>query len=206
MASPSRNTARGTASPSMLPRPAARVCRVAGLGLLVIALQGLAIGNDSHYNAPRGSAASHTNAAVNAQGSPGESTDPSNLSISAAYLLGRGLKSGGHAAHGGPVRARGKIRGVALSAALKAANSLAPNVLLMVADDLQSSDLGGDFTPNINSLGTSGVTFADAHTPSPLCTPSRYSILSGRYASCYFCGFPSSQALLPMHLFLLTIA
>ena len=62
------------------------------------------------------------------------------------------------------------------------------NVLLMVADDLQSSDLGIGFTPHLDALSRSGVTFADAHTPAPLCTPSRYVILSGRYASCHFCG------------------
>ena len=68
-----------------------------------------------------------------------------------------------------------------------------PNVLLMVADDLQSSDLATGFTPHVDALARSGTTFADAHTPAPLCTPSRYVILSGRYASCYFCGLPARR-------------
>ena len=61
-----------------------------------------------------------------------------------------------------------------------------PNVLLMVADDLQPADLGNQATQRIDAIGADGVTFANAHTPSPLCTPSRYAILTGLYASFHF--------------------
>lgn len=56
----------------------------------------------------------------------------------------------------------------------------------MVADDLQPRDLGHGFTPNIDSIGQDGLRFANAHTPGPLCTPSRFAILTGRHPSCHF--------------------
>lgn len=37
-------------------------------------------------------------------------------------------------------------------------------------------------TPNLNSLAEDGMYFEDAHTNSSVCTPSRYGILTGRYA------------------------
>lgn len=37
-------------------------------------------------------------------------------------------------------------------------------------------------TPNIDQLMANGMTFTDAHSPTAVCTPSRYSILTGRYA------------------------
>jgi hypothetical protein len=61
-----------------------------------------------------------------------------------------------------------------------------PNILLMVADDLQPNDLKGSATPYIKSIASAGVAFSNAHTPSPLCTPSRFAILTGRHASCHF--------------------
>ena len=66
-----------------------------------------------------------------------------------------------------------------------------PNLVLMVADDLAFEDLGSygatsGLTPHADQLARSGVRFAEAHTPSPLCTPSRYSLLTGQYSSCFF--------------------
>jgi len=59
-----------------------------------------------------------------------------------------------------------------------------PNILLIVADDLGYSDLGcygGEIdTPNLNSLASSGVRFAQFYTTARCC-PSRASILSGQY-------------------------
>ena len=68
--------------------------------------------------------------------------------------------------------------------------AMLPNLVLMVADDLAYEDLGsygatGAVTPHADRLAQSGVHFAAAHTPSPLCTPSRYSLLTGQYSSCY---------------------
>lgn len=63
-----------------------------------------------------------------------------------------------------------------------------PNVVFILADDLGYGDLGcygarGHHvaTPNIDRLAREGVRFTDAHSPSSVCTPSRYNLLTGRY-------------------------
>src|SRR5574340_1210839 len=62
-----------------------------------------------------------------------------------------------------------------------------PNIVLILADDLGYGDLSclnPDSkipTPNMDRLAREGMTFTDAHTPSAVCTPTRYGILSGRY-------------------------
>ena len=63
-----------------------------------------------------------------------------------------------------------------------------PNILLILADDLGYGDVScynpesKIATPNIDKLATDGMRFTDAHSPSTVCTPSRYSILTGRMA------------------------
>ncbi|MEM6379746.1 MAG: arylsulfatase [Bacteroidota bacterium] len=65
---------------------------------------------------------------------------------------------------------------------------VSPNVLLILADDLGYGDLScySDSTkistPNIDQLALRGIRFTDAHTPSSVCTPTRYGLLTGRYA------------------------
>jgi len=62
-----------------------------------------------------------------------------------------------------------------------------PNILFIYADDMGYGDvqaLNPDSkipTPNLNALAETGITFTDAHTSSAVCTPSRYSALTGRY-------------------------
>lgn len=84
-----------------------------------------------------------------------------------------------------------------------------PNILLMIADDLGHHDLGcygatNILTPRIDSIARDGIRFTDAHSFSGICMPSRYSILSGRYAfrvrrsMDYACNFDPGQVLLPM--------
>ena len=69
--------------------------------------------------------------------------------------------------------------------ALQAATK--PHVVLIMADDLGYGDvqpLNPDSrvpTPAFNRLAAEGVTFTDAHTPSAVCTPTRYGLLTGRY-------------------------
>lgn len=63
---------------------------------------------------------------------------------------------------------------------------VAPNVILILADDLGYGDLscyGNTMvsTPVIDRLANEGILFTDAHTTSGVCTPSRYSLLTGRY-------------------------
>ena len=62
------------------------------------------------------------------------------------------------------------------------------NVILFLIDDLGWSDLsltGSKFyeTPNIDRLASEGAFFTDAYAASPVCSPSRGSILTGKYPS-----------------------
>ena len=62
-----------------------------------------------------------------------------------------------------------------------------PNVVIILADDLGYGDLGcyganRVATPNIDSLARDGRRFTDAYSPSSVCTPSRYNLMTGRYA------------------------
>ena len=63
-----------------------------------------------------------------------------------------------------------------------------PNILFILADDLGYGDVGcynPDSkipTPNLDRLAAKGMRFTDAHSPSTVCTPSRYSVLTGRMA------------------------
>ena len=61
-----------------------------------------------------------------------------------------------------------------------------PNIILINADDLGYGDLscyGAKLisTPNIDKLAKDGMRFTDAHSPSAVCSPSRYGLLTGRY-------------------------
>jgi len=62
-----------------------------------------------------------------------------------------------------------------------------PNVLVILADDLGYGDLScygatKVRTPNIDRLAKEGIRFTDAHSPASVCTPTRYNLLTGRYA------------------------
>lgn len=62
-----------------------------------------------------------------------------------------------------------------------------PNIIYILADDLGYGDVsaynseGKIRTPNIDTLAFAGMRFTDAHSPSSVCTPTRYSILTGQY-------------------------
>lgn len=64
----------------------------------------------------------------------------------------------------------------------------APNIVFILADDLGIGDVScfnpdsAWRTPAMDRLAREGVTFTDAHSASSLCTPSRYALLTGRYA------------------------
>lgn len=62
-----------------------------------------------------------------------------------------------------------------------------PNIVLIVADDLGYGDLGcygatKVATPTIDALADEGMKFTNAYVASSLCSPSRYSILTGEYS------------------------
>lgn len=62
-----------------------------------------------------------------------------------------------------------------------------PNIVYILADDLGIGDVSiynensKIQTPFIDELASNGVMFTEAHTSSAVCTPTRYSILTGRY-------------------------
>lgn len=62
-----------------------------------------------------------------------------------------------------------------------------PNIVFIMADDMGYGDLGCYNknskipTPNMDALATEGIRFTDAHSPSAVCTPTRYGVLTGRY-------------------------
>jgi hypothetical protein len=64
-----------------------------------------------------------------------------------------------------------------------------PNIIYILADDLGYGDVqclnpqrGKIKTPNLDRLATQGITFTEAHAGASVCTPTRYGILTGRYA------------------------
>jgi arylsulfatase A-like enzyme len=63
-----------------------------------------------------------------------------------------------------------------------------PNIIVVLADDMGLGDVktyGGERckidTPHMDRLARKGMTFTDAHSSSSVCTPTRYSLLTGRY-------------------------
>lgn len=62
-----------------------------------------------------------------------------------------------------------------------------PNIVFVLADDLGWGDLhcynplSAVPTPNADRLASQGMRFTDMHSPSSVCTPTRYGILTGRY-------------------------
>ena len=64
-----------------------------------------------------------------------------------------------------------------------------PNVVYVICDDLGYGDVyclnpqrGKITTPNADKLAAQGIAFTDTHGGSSVCTPTRYGVLTGRYA------------------------
>ena len=72
------------------------------------------------------------------------------------------------------------LAGPALAAGL-------PHIVVILVDDMGYGDLRAYnphskiSTPHINRLAAEGMRFTDAHAPGPLCHPSRYGLMTGRY-------------------------
>jgi arylsulfatase A len=67
-------------------------------------------------------------------------------------------------------------------------DSQRPNIIVIYADDLGYGDVqcynrerGKIATPHIDRLALQGMRFTDAHSSSGVCSPSRYTLLTGRY-------------------------
>ncbi len=61
-----------------------------------------------------------------------------------------------------------------------------PNIIVILADDLGYGDIcgyscQGSATPNIDSIIENGIKFTDGYVSSPLCSPSRAGLMTGRY-------------------------
>ena len=62
-----------------------------------------------------------------------------------------------------------------------------PNIIIILADDLGYGDVScmaptsKIHTENIDHIASEGMILTDCHASSALCTPSRYSLLTGRY-------------------------
>ena len=62
-----------------------------------------------------------------------------------------------------------------------------PNIVLIYADDMGIDSVRtfneklGLNTPHLDQLASEGMSFMDAHSASGVCSPSRYSLLTGRY-------------------------
>ncbi len=63
-----------------------------------------------------------------------------------------------------------------------------PNIVFILADDLGYGDVGcynpesRIATPNLDRLAREGMRFTDAHSPCTVCTPTRYSLMTGQMA------------------------
>ena len=97
-----------------------------------------------------------------------------------------------HAREGAPTLAPVEVRGTAVEAA--GAEGALPNIVLILADDLGLGDVRSYTntavapvdspvpTPAIDRLAVEGMRFTNAHSPSAVCSPTRYGLLTGRYA------------------------
>ena len=73
-----------------------------------------------------------------------------------------------------------------LTLPVMAASAAGPNIVFFLADDLGWRDLscyGSRFyeTPNIDALAASGARFTQAYAACPVCSPTRASIMTGKY-------------------------
>lgn len=85
-----------------------------------------------------------------------------------------------------------KLIAFALFLALVCRSSFAageqPNIILILADDMGYGDIGAYNpeskidTPHLDALAAKGMRFTDAHSGGSTCVPSRYALLTGRFA------------------------
>ena len=65
-----------------------------------------------------------------------------------------------------------------------------PNIIFIVADDLGYADLGcyggrdapfGAVSPELDKLAAAGMLFSDGYANSPVCSPTRFALMTARY-------------------------
>ena len=107
-------------------------------------------------------------------------TRPAAFALAGLIALAMSLPVGARPQDKGPVKA-------SVPAATAKAKNL-PNIVFILADDLGYGDVACYNaqtkvpTPNLDKLAAEGMRFTDAHSPSTVCTPTRYSLLTGRMA------------------------
>ncbi len=98
------------------------------------------------------------------------------------------------------------LLGLAFGLELHAEKAQRPNIIVFLVDDYdkpETSVYGGKvLTPNLDRLAREGMTLHNAHVTSTVCTPSRYTFLTGRYAGSstsrtYLDLFPEGKQGLP---------
>ena len=69
-------------------------------------------------------------------------------------------------------------------------NMKRPNIIFIVADDLGFADLGcyggreaefGLVSPQLDALAANGLRFTQGYSNSPVCSPTRFALMTGRY-------------------------
>ncbi len=79
------------------------------------------------------------------------------------------------------------LAGATTAAAQQRSSANLPNILYILADDLGIGDpscyntASKTPTPALDRFARQGIRFTDAHSPSAVCTPTRYGIMTGRY-------------------------
>ena len=72
-----------------------------------------------------------------------------------------------------------------ITAITQSASAKRPNIIFFINDDQVKDEIGcyggKVLTPNLDRLAREGMRFDNAHTVSTVCTPSRYSMFTGRY-------------------------
>lgn len=69
---------------------------------------------------------------------------------------------------------------------VRAEGTMQPNIIFIMADDLGYADLScygrRDFqTPNLDRLASEGIKFTSSYSNSPVCSPTRMALMTGRY-------------------------
>ncbi len=88
----------------------------------------------------------------------------------------------------GPARGAAILLGAFAALGQVATAAPDPNIVVVLTDDLGYGDVHAYNprskipTPHLDQLAREGVRFTDAHSPSGVCSPTRYGLLTGRYA------------------------
>ena len=102
------------------------------------------------------------------------------------FLTGRGVYSSYQSMESARIRLS-KANSVTAAQSAQRPGDERPNVILILADDMGIDSVGafndqlGLKTPALDRLAGEGMSFMDAHSTSGVCSPTRYSVLTGRY-------------------------